>query len=234
LENINFTRATVLNTIPNKKLQDSLLTITNSTDTKENKFVKSVAINRYAESNIPIEYWELSMEKSFVGDPRLKSKFEEYTKDIKNTYCLGSSLCLAGSYGLGKTLTLNSILKKAALKGYSCLYSDLSNIVSIMLSAESSDKFLAKRELSMVDFLAIDEVDQRFFNASNNSNETFARNLEFILRARLSNKLPTLLATNSPAIKETFVNLFKDSLGSIMSKIEMFVVMPGNDFRKEV
>ena len=79
----------------------------------------------------------------------------------------------------------------------------------------------------------VDEVDQRYFKASDAANETFARSLEFIIRARTSNQLPILMATNSPNIKETFVNQFKDSLGSIMSKIEVFAIMPGNDFRKD-
>jgi hypothetical protein len=59
----------------------------------------------------------------------------------------------------------------------------------------------------------------------------FAKTFESILRARISNKLPTLLATNSPNIKETFSNFFKDSLDSLMSKITEFPVF-GNDFRK--
>jgi hypothetical protein len=83
----------------------------------------------------------------------------------------------------------------------------------------------------MVDFLAIDEADIRFFNQSDNSKDLYGRAFESIIRARLQNKLPILLATNSPNIKENFVSFFKDSLGSLLSNVEIFSVMPGIDFR---
>jgi DNA replication protein DnaC len=234
MEPLNFVRSSALNNIPTKKLQDKLTTIQEGEDAQEAKIIKLIAINRYAESNIPIEYWGLSMEKDFTGDPRLKQKYEKYIADIKQSYIDGKSICFAGGYGLGKTMTGLSILKKACLKGYSCLYTDLSTIVSILTTSSFGDeKSIARRELTMVDFLMIDEVDQRYFKASDAANETFARTLEFVIRTRTSNNLPILMATNSPQIKETFANQFKDSLGSIMSKIEMFAIMPGPDFRKE-
>lgn len=235
MEGLDFTRSSALNNVPAKKLQDALAIIQNGADTIETKSLKSTAVLRYAESSIPVEYWGLSMEKSFVGDPRLKQKYDEYVTDIKQAYISGKSICFAGNFGVGKTLSGISILKKACLKGYSCLYTDLSTIVSILTTSSFGDeKSIVRKELAMVDFLMVDEVDQRYFKASDAANETFARSLEFIIRARTSNQLPILMATNSPNIKETFVNQFKDSLGSIMSKIEVFAIMPGNDFRKDV
>jgi DNA replication protein DnaC len=234
MEPLDFVRSAVLNTIPVKKIQAKLASVKESTEPMENINIKLIAINRYAESNIPLEYWSLSMEKDFVGDQRLRQKYDAYVMDIKQSYITGKSICFAGNYGLGKTMTGISILKKACLKGYSCLYTDLSTIVSVLTASSFGDeKSTVRRELAMVDFLMIDEVDQRYFKASDAANETFARTLEFVIRARTSNNLPILMATNSPQIKETFANQFKDSLGSIMSKIEMFAIMPGPDFRKE-
>lgn len=232
METLDFLRSRSLNNIPNKKLQETLSSIENGHDKAQIKATKLIAVNRYAESNIPMAYWSLNMDRNFVGDPRLKTKYDEYTLDLKSSYINGSSICFAGSHGLGKTMLTTCILKKACQKGYSCLYTSLSDIVSLLTQAGGEDKFNIRRELIMVDFLVIDEVDQRFFKQSDASNETFARTLEFVIRSRVQNKLPILMATNSPQIKETFANLFKDSLGSIMSNIEIFAVMPGNDFRK--
>jgi len=230
---LDFARSKIINSVPNEKLQDLLQSVHQSSDPQHIKNVKLMAYNRYADSNIPLEYWKLKMDKDFLGDPRLKQKYQEYIADIKKSYLNGKSICFAGGYGLGKTMTAISILKKAVEKGYSALYTDLSTIVSILTQASPEEKLIARRELSMVDFLMIDELDNRYFQATNASNETFARSLEFVLRSRTSNTLPVLMATNSPQIKDTFTNQFKDSLGSIMSKIEMFSVMPGQDYRKE-
>ncbi len=228
----DFSRTKALNNIPNKKLHEAIFIIESSSVSIETKAVKLTAINRYAESNLPIGYWGLKMDKDFYGDPKLIGKYEEYVADIKASYINGNSLCLASRHGTGKTMTIVCVLKKACQKGYSCLYTTLSDMVNVLTYAGTDDNFLARRELVLVDFLAIDEVDVRFFNQSENSNELFAKTFELIIRTRLQNKLPTLIATNSPNMKEGFLSAFKDSLGSLLTQLPIFYV-GGEDFRKQ-
>ena len=130
------------------------------------------------------------------------------------------------------TMATTSILKKASQKGFSCQYSDITTIVSALTQASSEEKYIVKRELSLVDFLVIDEVDPRFFDASISSNELFAKNIENIFRSRRQNKLPTLICTNSPNLIESFSGTLKHSLGSLFyDKLEIMSVI-GQDFRK--
>jgi DNA replication protein DnaC len=233
MTDLDFVRSKVLNNIPARKLQEAISLINNETINSADKATKLLMINRYSESNIPLEYWALKMEKDFKGDPRLLEKYNNYIKDLRTIYSTGTSICLASSHGTGKSLTITCILKKAAQKGFSCLYTTLSDVVGALTAGYGEETKEAKRELTMVDFLAIDEVDLRFYNQSDNAKELYGRSFETIIRTRLQNKLPTLLATNSPNIKENFISYFKDSLGSLLSKVEIFTVMPGNDFRKE-
>ena len=135
MSNPDFLRSKALNNIPQKKLQEILASIENSEESQDKKYIKAVAINRYAESNIPIEYWNIKMEKNFTGDSRLLNKYNEYVGDLKHSYINGSSVCFAGGHGLGKTFTACSILKKASNKGFSCLYTTLSDMVSVLTSA---------------------------------------------------------------------------------------------------
>jgi DNA replication protein DnaC len=225
------TRSAALNNIPNKKLTDAIAAVENSQDPPDVKTVKLMAINRYAESNIPIEYWSLKMERDFVGDPRLKAKYEEYTADMKASYNGGSSICLAGGHGLGKTMTATCILKKACQKGYVCLYTNLSDIVSVLTSGSGEDKYLSRRELVLVDFLVIDEFDSRFM-PTENAADLYARSLESVFRTRSQNKLPTIMCTNSPNVLESFKGPLRDSIGSLVNGyLKMFVVSPGVDMR---
>lgn len=226
----DFSRSRALNNIPGKKLSAAIAAVENSGDTLEVKTLKLVAINRYAESNIPIDYWSLKMERDFVGDPRLKAKYDEYVADLIATYNSGSSICLAGGHGLGKTMTATCILKKACQKGYVCLYTNLSDIVSVLTSGSGEEKYLARRELVLVDFLVIDEFDPRFMG-SENAADLYARSLESIFRVRSQNKLPTIMCTNSPNPKEIFTGQLKASISSLFHKIELFSVMPGEDVR---
>jgi len=86
MENLDFVRSKSLNTIPAKKLKEALDAINQSQDSLQDKSVKLTAINRYAESNIPIEYWYLKMDKDFKGDTRLLNKYNEYISDLKSVY----------------------------------------------------------------------------------------------------------------------------------------------------
>ncbi len=233
MENYDLARSRALNNIPPRKLQGALSAVENGPDELKDKHVKLIAINRYAESNIPVDYWTLKMDRDFRGDPRLLAKYQEYTQDLQQTYQTGSSICFAGGHGLGKTMTITCVLKKASQKGYNCLYTTLSDIVSVLTTGGGEDKYLARRELAMVDFLAIDEFDPRFM-PSENAADLYARSLESVFRTRSSNKLPTLMASNSPNPVEAFKGQLKDSIDSLMKGyLKVFTVAPGKDFRKE-
>lgn len=232
MDNQDFSRSRALNNIPSKKLQAAIKAIEESADELDVKAIKLTAINRYAESNIPIEYWGLRMDRDFVGDARLKQRFDEYVLDLKASYVDGTSICFAGGHGLGKTMTATCILKKACQKGYFCLYTNLSDIVSILTSGSGEDKFLARRELVLVDFLVIDEFDSRFM-PSENAADLYARSLESVFRTRSQNKLPTLMCTNSPNVVESFSGQLKASISSLMSGyLKVFPVF-GEDVRKK-
>jgi DNA replication protein DnaC len=229
----DFSRSKALNNIPSRKLQLAIDAINGESIDLTAKATKLSAVNRYAESNIPIEYWYLKMERDFTGDPRLLAKYTEYIADLKKAYEAGTSVCFAGGHGLGKTMTITCVLKRATLKGFTCLYTTLSDIVSVLTQGSSDDKIVARRELAMVDFLAIDEFDPRFM-PSENAADLYARSLESVFRARSQNKLPTLMGTNSPNPVESFTGQMKASLDSLMQGyLEIFKVMPGKDFRKE-
>jgi DNA replication protein DnaC len=232
MEELDFTRSRALNNVPAKKLQDKLKSIRDGLEADDIKAVKLIACNRYAESNIPIEYWDLKMDKDFVGDIRLKQKYDDYVADVKNSYITGASFCLTGFHGLGKTMTATCILKKACHKGYSCLYTTLSDIVTVLTQAGGEDKFLSRRELFLVDFLVIDEFDPRFM-ASDSAADLYARSLEGVFRTRSANKLPTIMCSNSPNVVESFHGPLKDSIESLVKGyLKMFPVF-GDDFRKK-
>jgi DNA replication protein DnaC len=234
MENLDFVRCRALNNIPQRKLHEAIKAVEESQDDLQTKSVKQLAINRYFESNIPLEYWTLKMDRNFKGDPRLLERYNEYVADLKAMYVDGTSVCFAGGHGLGKTMTITCILKKAAQKGFSCLYTTLSDIVSVMTAAGyGEDRTIARRELAMVDFLAIDEFDPRFM-PTENAADLYARSLENVFRARSQNKLPTLMGTNSPNPIESFNGPLKASIDSLMKGyLQVFAVSPGKDFRKE-
>lgn len=184
---------------------------------------------RYASSNIPVDYWSLSMEKDFKGDKVLFDTYSTLTSDIKKMYSDGSAICFAGSHGLGKSLTSCCILKRTVEKGYSGLYVNLTDIVALMTSANGYEKFVARKTLMSIDFLIIDEFDSRYMS-TNNAADLFGRTLEDVFRARIQNRLPLFFCTNSVKVLDGFNGPIKQSLSSLMSRVRTVVVL-GKDFR---
>ena len=189
----------------------------------------NTALSRFADSNIPIRYWYLKME-DFKGPQTLLDKYNEITADLSKTYEDGICMCFAGPHGCGKTYVSTHILKKAASKGYQCLHVTLGDIVSSAVSNSLHDKFIARQELMMVDFLVIDEFDPRHMTEGASS-DLFGRQLEDVFRRRSENKMPLFMCTNSPNVIESFSGSIKQSIESLMNYAKIIPVL-GNDFRK--
>ena len=237
-------RSKALNNIPEYKLNEKRMSVIRNCSicsARENKYSIDglcekcrwtfTAYNRYLEANIPLEYWDLKMDKDFSGDKRLLEKYHAYISDLRNISANGKSICFSGRAGTGKTMTSTAILQKACQKGYSCLYTTLYDVVNVLTQAPFDEQYCARRELTMVGFLVIDEFDSRFIGTDNAAN-LYARTLEMIFRTRTQNKLPTIMCTNSPNIIETFTGQMKESLDSLIKGyIEIFPVL-GEDFRK--
>ena len=200
--------------------------------------IASTIYNRYYAANIPLEYWDLRIGRSkedakanFKGPSKLIDIYFELSEDLSKWYLSGRSLCLAGTHGIGKSTVATNILKRVCQKNLGALYTTLSDAVAVLTSAPIDEKFLARKELLETDFIVVDEVDSRFA-PSENASDLFGRTLESVIRTRISNKLPTLLISNSPNPKEMFSGALKASIDSLMSKIPI-VPLIGKDYRKE-
>ncbi|KKN70813.1 hypothetical protein LCGC14_0427050 [marine sediment metagenome] len=128
------------------------------------------------------------------------------------------------------TMTTSNILKKASTRGYQCLHVTLGDIVSNAVSNTAYDKFTARRELMMVDFLVIDEFDSRHMTEGAGA-DLFGRQMEDIFRRRSENKLPLFMCTNSPNVIESFTGPIRQSIDSLMGFATIVPVL-GKDFRK--
>lgn len=166
---------------------------------------------------------------NFQGDKVLLKRYNEIVEDIDLTYQEGTSCCLAGKHGRGKTYVVSCILKRAVEKGYEGLYTTLDSIVTLISSPRINDKFDAQRYLKMVDFLVIDEFDPRFMGTSNAA-DLYGRTLEITLRHRLQNRLPTFLCTNSSNMSAIFSGSLNESISSLMNLVKNIPVL-GEDFR---
>jgi len=188
-------------------------------------------MSRFAEANIPVRYWTLSMDK-FNGDEVMLKQFKKITENMDQTYKEGSAYRFIGSHGIGKTMTSISILKKALLDKYSALYVTLNDIIHNLLNAKPEHKMAGRNELQSVDFLVIDEFDGRHFGGTDQASDLFARTLEDIVRHRLQNKMPTFFVSNSKESIDSFNGPLKLSLKSLFNYVQDVTAL-GKDMRKD-
>jgi DNA replication protein DnaC len=121
-----------------------------------------------------------------------------------------------------------NILKSAIKKKYSTYYITLADAVSTLMS---SDAYSFRAKIKYVDFLVLDEVDQRFF-PTEGSRELYGNHFENIFRTRVQNLLPTIICTNSLIVDEIFEGEFRYSFESLISQHAQIIVVGGKDVRK--
>src|SRR5271163_4006581 len=180
MDYLTFSRSKTLSNIPERKLHEKILDLVQTCKacsakniTKieqafdglcEKCSVMTTAYTRYHESNIPVDFWDFDM-GSFQGSKTLLDLYNNVSQDIPKAYQIGLSFCFAGGHGTGKSTNLSCLLKKCCEKNYSCLYTTLTDLVNSLIDAPREDKYLVKKELTMIDFLVIDEVDGRFIGS---------------------------------------------------------------------
>jgi len=192
---------------------------------------KMSRMDRYALSNIPVEYWNLSF-KDFSGDSKFKNLIRLKIENISDLYDNGKSFMFSGGLGTGKTYTACCILKRAIASGYTGLYTTMADVVANMLSREI-DTAKYYNELLDKDFLVIDEFSSHWIFPSEKAEQLFGTSLEYVLRTRFQNQLPTILCSNNDDVDQIFGGFFAKSFKSLRSHhIELYVV-GGKDFRRK-
>lgn len=184
---------------------------------------------KYAKANIPVEYWSHSF-KGFKGDSLFKSSMEPYIKDIEAMFDSGDSLMYVGSLGTGKSYMACCMLKMAITKDFSSQYTNMADIVNMILST-SVDSFAYLRQLASYDFLVIDEFDSRWIFPSEKSEQIFGSSLEYVLRTRFQNHLPTILCSNTEDTDKVLSGYFSKAFSSLRKKYVKVFYVSGKDYR---
>jgi DNA replication protein DnaC len=181
-----------------------------------------------ADANIPPIYWFLKL-SDFKGPSALKEAISLFKESLDEYLISGQNIVLVGNYGTGKTTAICQMLKLALFKKNTVYYTTLSELVQYMTDF-NLNKFYWEL-ISKTNFLAIDEIDDRHFSKSEESQKLFGSTIEKILRHRIQNGLPTLLASNSSSLNDAFEGQHKRVLDSLLSSAKTIICM-GKDNRK--
>ena len=192
---------------------------------------KADRISKYSECGIPVEYWMLSF-KNFSGDNHFKEIIKKDIENILDFYDSGLSYLFSGNLGTGKTYAACCLLKVAALSGFSCHYTTMAEAVNTILSSSTDSKKYFSMLISQ-DFLVIDEFDSRWIFPSEKTEQVFGSSLEYILRTRFQNQLPTILCSNNDDVDQILGGYFAKTFKSLRSKYVKVIYVGGKDFRRK-
>lgn len=183
----------------------------------------------YAKAGIPVIYWNLAF-KEFAGDQRFAESVRAILKDIDAFYNKGTSYAFVGNLGTGKSYAACCILKTSIIAGYDCHYTQMAEIVNVLLSGRDNTGYLSG--LLEYDILVIDEFDPRWVFPSEKVERIFGSNLEYILRTRFQNGMPTIVCSNAVDIDEVLTNDFAKAFASLRNMYMSVYVVTGKDFRR--
>jgi len=187
-------------------------------------------IKKYDRANIPMDYWMLAF-KDFAGDKNFKKILIDKISDIEKIYESGKSMAFIGNLGTGKTYAASCILKKALVSDYTGLYINMVEIIN-KLTSKNVDNSIFLDSLMNIDFLVVDEFDKRYVFPSEKAEALFGQTLEYVLRARFQNHMPTILCSNTEDLDDVFAGDFARAFSSLKSKYMDIIYVSGKDFRK--
>jgi DNA replication protein DnaC len=187
-------------------------------------------IKSYARANIPMDYWMLAF-KDFAGDSNFKRMLSKKINNIDEMYETGKSLAFVGNLGTGKTYAAACILKKALVSDYTGQYLNMVDVINNLVSKET-DNSTYLDSLINVDFLVIDEFDKRYVFPSDKAESLFGQTLEYVLRSRFQNHMPTILCSNTENLDDVFAGDFARAFSSLKSQYMNVIYVSGKDFRK--
>ena len=191
---------------------------------------------KMARAGVPPKFYEAELDQ-FNRCPPARKKIEPYVNKLDVFYEKGVGLYCYGSQGIGKSFCEAIIAKAALRKGYSVLYTTLSEIIN-----QFGDGFYDKdirdayrREVLQVDFLIVDDIDKTLMNTEKSVSFISAA-FDQLFRTRSNELLPTLFSANKS--REEF---FKNSTGtfgasalSLLAEHLVDVMFMGKDRRPQI
>lgn len=189
--------------------------------------VQRLLQRHYFAANIGREYHDICL-KDFIGPNReiVVPVVQEYIDKFSSNFHYGLGITFSGPLGTGKTFAMTCVLKELVKQGRKVYFTTFQELINTWGASYKDDaaKETLERKLKSVDVLGLDELK------SDKRNEIgfLASGLDYIVRHRTSNLLPTLLTTNMTPSQEE--NEFGKAF-SLLSARNQRVFLNGNDNR---
>ena len=183
-----------------------------------------------ARARVPVKFFDLEL-NDYTKCLTAKEKVIKYLDKLDKAYEKGIGLYLYGGRGLGKSFLEAVIAKNVLRKGYTALYTTLSEVVTMFgdsfYDKDARDRY--QQEVLQVQFLIIDDIDKIFISAKSNY---VPAAFDQLIRTRSNELLPTIISSNKKR-EELFTqdeNFYVSAL-SLLAEHLLDIIFVGQDNR---
>jgi len=199
-----------------------------SAECPNNCYIKIKNYFSYASSNIPVEFWDLSL-KAYKRDPRVLEVVDDYIKNIKENYEKGFGLVIYGGFGTGKSLLANEILKHACRRDFRCMTKPINEVFEALKPGYKEDTITGtEEEISKMDFYCFEDTGLEY---RKKESEFVPRQFDRLFQTRKRARLPTIITL--PYSLEQFEINYGGHLASTFRDCMKPLRLSGGDYRKE-
>jgi DNA replication protein DnaC len=185
----------------------------------------------YEFAGIEKEYWDITLDRDWVGDKVAKKYTQLYIKYLDKAYENGLGIIYLGKNGVGKTMLSNTILKEAKNKNYNVRNITLEELLKLIKEAfNSSDAKDEYEKMKQMDFLCLDNVGSEY--KPKDFGVFTVAELDVLIRYRRRNLLPIIITSNLTS-KEEFIENYGSSILSLLISVSKFIIVQGEDHRQK-
>lgn len=180
----------------------------------------------YLAAGVGVTYQRLSWD-DYVGDESVLELCAKYVDNAPQYVSRGTGLVLHGTFGSGKTLAMNLLIKQLVHKGYDCYATTFASMIELFTAGWRSPEEQAwfQRKVVQSDVLLLDDLGRELKRNSKLSESTF----DDVLRTRVQSGKVTFITTNlSPGeMKEGYGS----AVLSLLQESSVVKEIQGSDFR---
>lgn len=182
----------------------------------------------YLAAGVGVAYQRLNWD-DYVGDPKVKALCDKYTENASQYVSRGQGVVLHGTFGSGKTLAMNLLIKHLIHQGYDCYATTFASMVELFTAGWRSpeEQRWFQRKVVQSDVLLLDDLGRELKRNTKLSESTF----DDVLRTRVQMGRVTFITTNLT------LDEMDDGYGSaVLSLLQESAVVhevQGSDFRPQ-
>ena len=182
----------------------------------------------YLSAGVGVSYQRLSWE-DYQGDPKVKELCDKYISNASQYVARGVGIVLHGSFGSGKTLAMNLLIKDLIHLGYDCYATTFASMIELFTAGWRSpdEQRWFQRKVVQSDVLLLDDLGRELKRNTKLSESTF----DDVLRTRVQAGKVTFITTNlTPA---EMGEGYGSAVLSLLQESSVVREVQGGDFRPQ-